>query len=799
MYVNVIVNIPYQKLDKTFSYFVPTGMENIIKVGDRVVVPFGRGDKLTDALVYEIVRENLDTSLKEIIYIIDKQYSFTKYQMSLLSMLRNLYASTYRRAYTTILPSAQSLVVNTNYIFKEAMFGYEKFDTVSAAKLLKLISKSKINHLLKSDKLEVSSSYSLKVKEKKSEYILPNFSSIDVVLADIPSRNKKVIRILKYVYSLKIVDYSELIKSTNSTRRDIETLIKKNYLKRDYDVEHSLDRKMLDRNTLNSSTKASAIEFSEEQRAIIRAYVDCKKQESPFRTLINGVTGSGKTEVYIELARRTIEEGKQVLILVPEIALTPQLINRIRMNLTDDIAVIHAHVSQVDKSVQYRKIKKSELKVVVGARSAAFAPFEDLGLVVIDESHESTYKSDTVPRYDVVELMMNMSLEHCFDIVLGSATSKLDHVVRAKKSGYEMLHMKKRATGATLPEVEIVDMLHSKIKLGDITETFYERLKDTFERGEKAIILHNRRGYSSYRQCVDCRTVEKCINCDVALSIENKTGKAVCRYCSYTIDSHDTCRVCSGDLRDVKPAVRSVLHDLEKLFPNEKFVAVDSLVTAKTVDYKKILDEFNAGKISALVGTQVIAKGLDFKDVTFAGVIRADMIFNSPDFTSSEKAFSLIYQLIGRAGRHKKVGRALIQTMDVDNRSLKYIADYDYYSFMSEENAIRKASVFPPYAKLYALKFTAELNVDALKVSERYYEFINKLIAEKQLKLMIYSPKPQFYMRIKNKYSYYVLIKNIGENHLKMVRILYNILVIDKYKVGSEKVNVSLDFSPSSI
>ncbi len=797
MYVNLIVDKSSKKLDKTFSYSVPSTMINSIEVGDRVVVPFGRGDNFIEALVYEICYDEPEFKLKDITAVLDKKYSFTKTQVALLKYLRILYGSSYQKAYSTILPSVQTLDIKTSYVVLDNLFNFQIYDKVKERDLKKLLKKNQINDLIKENKLEKKLDFSLKIKEKLTEYISPNFDDIALVLQDVPAKNVKVIRILKHVHSLKKIELSELKRSANCTARDIDNLIQKKYLvKTGIEKETNLlDYDIKPTGKLSSKT----FKLTDEQQEVLKKYDDLKKQSKPFRAVLNGVTGSGKTLVYIEMAKKAIERGQQVLILVPEIALTPQLIFKISASLTQKIAVLHTHISNANKAIEYKDIKSGKANVVVGARSAMFAPFKNLGLIVVDEAHETSYKSDFTPRYDSIELLMKLSEDYAIDLVIGSATSKLEHIVKAKNSSYLRLHMKKRVGVAKIPKIEIVDMVHSKMKLGDITETMYKRLDETFQKNERAIILHNRKGYSAYRQCKSCRNVEKCINCDVALTIENKKGKAVCKYCMYKIERYDSCSVCRGELFDVNPAVRSVLEDLQTLFKDRVFVAVDSLVTANTKKYKQILDDFENGKISALVGTQVIAKGLDFKDVTLACVLRADMLFNSPDFTAAEKAFSLIYQLIGRAGRHQKTGLALVQTMDVENRTLKYLSSYDYYSFISEENVIRKATGFPPYSRLYSIRFAAETDTLCFSQANRCFEFINRLFTEKNMKIMIYKPRAEYYSRIKNKYNYYLLIKNTGESHQKIVKILHNILVINKYNVVDERVNVALDFSPTTL
>ncbi len=799
MYVNLIVDSASKQPDKLFTYFADDRYE--LFIGDRVVVPFGRNDKATPALVYSILENKPDFSCKEILYVLDKKYSFSKSQLYLIYLLRLYYASTYWASYRLILPSQQDLLIIKKYrINEDELFQLNLGDVLNEKEIKKLLSKKDLDYLLKNKKIIQINNYELKVSKSKIEKIKVQFNNLEAALSKINKNATKQERILKYVHSCGEVEYRKLISACSCNRVDVMNLVKKNLLSLS-----SMDKPInLSRYSASNKKSKSFFKLSEEQEKVFDVFKKHKKENKsePFKALINGVTGSGKTRIYLEIVKEILKEGKQALFLLPEIALTPQLISSVSLELSDDVAVIHTHVSDKDKASYYENIKSGRIKLVVGARSALFAPFKDLGIIVIDESHERTYKSDQNPRYDATTLSMELSKLISCDIILGSATTSLEHFYISKKENYYHLYLSKRVGKSSLPEIYLIDMNESERldKKGErksqISKILYNKLSETFKKGEQAMILHNRKGYSSYRECMSCSHIEKCINCDVSMYVLSKSGDLLCRYCDYKIRGYNACSKCFEKLVDKDLALKSVQEEMEDIFPDKKFVSLDSDSTRKSEEYLSILNDFSLGKIDAILGTQVIAKGFDFENVTLAAVINADRILNSPDYSAAERAFALMYQLAGRAGRRKKKGRVYIQCRDVNHRALRYLLKNDYIGFLKEENELRKLANFPPYSNLIAVKISSEFDNLAKEQSLRIQSLLYDFSKKNKLKLIVYGVREQFYLRLKNKYNYYILIKNISEEYTKIVNLLYNVVVIDKYKIINKSVLVNLDFNP---
>ncbi len=792
MYLNVIIDSAAGQPDKLFTYFY--SKDKNLKLGDRLVVPFGKGSKPTPALLYSFLNEKPSFQCKEVLAVLPKKYSFSKSQLYLIYLLRLHYASTYRAAYRLILPSIQDLLVIKKYLVKTDSFLQYKFgDILSEREIKKILSKKQLKLAIDKNDLEELFEYDIKVSKPIIEYVRVLFDDLDSTLSEVKANAVKQMRILKYAFSHGEVEYRKLITACSCTRKDVMTLVKRGLIELfEEDKEVDVNKYF---NAVKSDVKLPAL--SEEQNTAYKKFKDHHlSSESPFKAIVNGVTGSGKTRLYFEMANDVLKAGKQVLFLLPEIALTPQILSSIYSSLSEDIAVIHTHVSERDKASYYNDIQSGKVKVVLGVRSALFAPFKDLGMIIIDESHEKTYKSDQSPRYDTIHLAMELAEYLPCDIVLGSATTSLEIFKRALAKKYHLVKLEKRIGGVALPEIFLIDMESSEKTTSQISEILYEKLLETFEKGEQAMILHNRRGYSSYRQCKACSHIEKCINCDISMAVSNKSGDLYCKYCDYKIPSYTVCSNCSESLIDRMPAVKSVEEEMKELFPDRKFVSVDSDSTRVSSEYLKTIEEFKAGKIDAILGTQVIAKGFDFDKVTMAAVINADQIFNSPDYSASETAFNLMYQLAGRAGRRSKQGKVYIQCLDSNHRSLTYLIDNDFYGFLKEEDELRRAALFPPYSKFISIRLVSEDDVLARNQARRINDLLRDFVIKNKLKVFVYGFREQFYLRIKNKYNYYVLLKNYGEEHKKIVKLLYNVCVANKYKMIDKNVSVSLDFNP---
>lgn len=565
------------------------------------------------------------------------------------------------------------------------------------------------------------------------------------------------------------------------SKSSVDTLIKKNilscYEKEVYRLE--------DENTVGSKK----YELTNDQKKVVEEVL--KDQEST-TYLLHGVTGSGKTEVYMELIDFYLKQGKEAIVLVPEISLTPQMVNRFKNRFGSKIAVLHSALSDGEKYDEYRKIIRGEVKIVIGARSAIFAPLKNIGIIVIDEEHTSTYKQDHNPKYSAIDIAIKRSKYHHCKVILGSATPRLEEYARAKKNVYKLLELPKRINNKELPKVEIVDMNEAikKSKSGFSLELI-QAIHETLDKEEQVILLLNRRGYSSFISCSSCGYVEKCPNCDISLTYHKTSNTLRCHYCGYGTKLNTVCPECKEEgLKQLGTGTEKIEEEITKLFDKARVVRMDFDTTSKKGAHEKIINDFRDKKYNILLGTQMIAKGLDFEDVTLVGVINADTSLNIPDFRSSEVTFQLLDQVAGRSGRASKKGRVIIQTFNKDHYAIKYAKDHDYIGFFNTEMMIRRQLSYPPY---YYITYVRVISKDYALASNEATKL--GAILRRELKdSIVLGPSVCNVFRVNNTYRFGIIIKYKKEKNL------YQTLeyMIDHYK-SNAKVKIDIDFNPNSL
>lgn len=486
----------------------------------------------------------------------------------------------------------------------------------------------------------------------------------------------------------------------------MNTLLKKDVLQETYKEKYRYEIK---------NSKASEKTLNEEQQ---RVYEKIKQAFHTNKTyLLHGVTGSGKTEVYIKLIKDVLKEGKTALVLVPEISLTPQLIERFTGVFQTNIAVLHSGLSDAEKYDEWRKILKEEVSIVIGARSASFAPLKNIGIFILDEEHSESYKQENNPRYHALDIILKRSEIHHAPVVLGSATPSLSTMARAHKKVFEYTYLSKRAKDSVLPEVYLVDMAEENKKSHPIISRLLEnKITEKIEKKEQVMILLNRRGYSTTLTCSNCGFTYRCPNCQITLTYHKKINQLRCHYCGYTKYYSSLCPNCHEEgLNDYGMGTEKLEEYLEKKFPMAKIIRMDRDTTAKKGMHEQIIEDFQNQKYDILLGTQMISKGLDFPNVTLVGILNADTTLNIPDYRSNEKTFALLSQTCGRAGRNTKKGEVVLQTFNPDNHIMKCVSKNDYFSFYKYEMNIRKTLKYPPFYYLANLIFKSK---DYEKVAE---------------------------------------------------------------------------------
>lgn len=509
--------------------------------------------------------------------------------------------------------------------------------------------------------------------------------------------------------------------------------------------------------------------------------------------LLHGVTGSGKTEVYMELIEKVLDSGKTSIVLVPEISLTPQMVSRFQNRFGDKIAALHSALSDGEKYDEWRRIVRGEASIVIGARSAIFAPLNNIGLIIIDEEHSDSYKqSDTNPRYSAKDIAIMRGEYYNCPVIMGSATPSLDVMARASKGVYKLLSLPNRVNGKALPLVKIIDM-NEKIRnsRGHFSDDLVNSISEKLEKGEQVILFLNRRGYSSFVTCKNCGYTFKCPNCDISLTYHKSSNTLRCHYCGYGTKVYDTCPECKEkSVNDLGVGTQKIEEELSNLFPQARVLRMDFDTTSRKGAHEEMIQSFKNLEYDILLGTQIVAKGLDFSNVTLVGVINADTSLNLPDFRSSENTFSLLSQVAGRSGRSEKTGEVIIQTFNPEHYAIQYAKKHDYLGFYNKEMEMRKILKYPPFYYLCYIKISGK---------DPNYIFgeankIKRSLERNLLNTNILGPSQCSIFKVNNIYRYGIILKYKKED--KLVEILEKIL--EHYKSDS-RIKIDIDFNPSQI
>lgn len=724
MYAKVIIEIGVKNVDKMFTYGVPDNMKEDIKVGCRVKVKFG--SMVLEGFVLELTNaiDKVDYELKEIIELVDEIPILNKEMLELGKKIQEITLCSLISAYQVMLPKALKASIKTNINTKLIRYA------VSNRKDMELIT------YIENTKYE-------KQREFLKELIVKKKIKVDKLESYLNTLEKN--GLIKFIYE---EDYRYKFNTNNSDNRVI----------------------------LNS-----------EQEVCVNKVVNSFGISKTF--LLYGVTGSGKTEVYMNIIEKAINNGMSAIMLVPEISLTPQIVERFALRFGDNIAILHSGLSDAEKYDEYRKITMGKVKIVVGARSAIFAPLTNIGIIIIDEEHTATYKQENHPRYHARDIAILRSKYHNCPIVLGSATPSLESFARAMNKNYELLVMKKRANNMVLPDVHIVDM-KEEIKRGNYTfsKLLIDKINEKISKGEQVILLLNRRGYSPLIKCSKCGEVEKCPNCDISLTYHKSSDSLRCHYCNYTKKCPSKCMKCgSTDIKGIGLGTEKLEQEIMNKFKT-RVIRMDADTTSRKGMHEKIIKEFGEGKYDILLGTQMIAKGLDFPKVTLVGVINADMSLCVPDFRSSERTFQLLSQVSGRAGRGKYPGEVIIQTFNPDHYSIRYAKNHDYLNFYKEEMAIRKQLNYSPYYFITLVRISCKDYEEGFKHANKIKDYLEKNLSSDTILL---GPTMASMFKINNIYNYQCIIKY--KKDLKLKDTLIN---IDNIYKTNNKVNVEIDVDP---
>lgn len=740
MYADIIIDITHEKLDKVFQYSIPSRLEGMLEVGTEVVVPFGRGNKETHGYVIAF-SEKTDydpVKIKEITGKAEESMAIEGKLVALAAWMKEHYGGTMIQSLKTVLPVKK----------KE------------------------------------------KIRQKRTVHLLLDEEAgkrqLDVYL----HKNQKArARLLAGLLDQPVQEYELLTKKLNVTGTVIRTLEEQKILTVEYED-------ML-RNPVDYQKKTGKqIVYTEEQERAIRTFVQDYQAGKRKTYLLYGITGSGKTEVYMEMIEQIVKMGKQAIVLIPEIALTYQTVMRFYGRFGDRVSILNSRLSPGERFDQLERIRRGEVDVMIGPRSALFTPFSDLGLIVIDEEQESAYKSEQVPRYHARETAVARATMEGASVVLGSATPSVDAYFKAKQGEYTLLELTRRAKGQNLASVYTVDM-REELKKGNrsiISDRLKELIEDRLQKHQQIMLFLNRRGYAGFVSCRSCGYVVKCPHCDVSLSA-HRGGKLVCHYCGYETKQMNRCPECgSGYIGGFKAGTQQIEELIKRMFPQAGVLRMDLDTTKSKDGHEKILAAFANHEADILIGTQMIVKGHDFPEVTLVGVLAADLSLYSNDYQSAERTFQLLTQAAGRAGRGSAGGEVVIQTYSPEHYSIQRAAAQDYDGFYEEEINYRSLMGYPPVHQLLAVWMSGSEEEHLKKAAGYLKEFTERL--NRQKKLAIIGPTAPFIEKVNDRYRQLIYIKSEEYKFLIEAKDLMEQYI--EMNSGFRSLRIQFDFNPMS-
>ena len=738
MYADIIVDITHEKLDKVFQYRIPSHLEGMLKVGMEVVVPFGMGNKEIKGYVtgFSERAEYAPEKMKEVLKIAEESVAIESKLVALAAWMKESYGGTMIQALKTVLPIKK----------KE------------------------------------------KAKEKqKVRLLLPEAEGKEKLELYLHKNQKARARLLAALLDQPEQDYDFLIHKLNLTRSVVRALEEQKVL--------ALESEQVYRNPVIYQQKAQKeIIYTEEQQAAIRTFSKDYEQGIRKTYLLYGVTGSGKTEVYMEMIDKVLSEGRQAIVLIPEIALTYQTVMRFYTRFGGRVSILNSRMSQGERYDQMERVKKGEVDIMIGPRSALFTPFERLGLIVIDEEHEPTYKSEQVPRFHARETAIERARMEGASVVLGSATPSLEAFYACECGRYQMLRLRNRTGKQALPEVYVADM-REELKHGNrsiLSDRLKVLMQDRLEKKEQIMLFLNRRGYVS---CRACGYVVKCPHCDVSLSV-HRGGKMVCHYCGYETQTVKNCPVCGSPYIGGFRAGTQQIEDLVKReFPQARVLRMDMDTTKNKGGHEKILAKFADEEADIMIGTQMIVKGHDFPNVTLVGVLAADMSLYSDDYRSGERTFQLLTQAAGRAGRGRRPGEVIIQTYSPDHYSIRMAARQDYEGFYEKEMNYRDLMGYPPASQLMAVLMTGSDENKLTTAAEYLKKYAIRVSADGEVQVI--GPASPSVGKVNDVYRKVIYLKS--EEYQVLVRIKNHMERYIEINRGFANMRIQFDFNPMNI
>lgn len=740
MIAKVVFNNKEHNIDRFFDYIIPENLEGIIKPGVRVNVPLGKSNKTVKGIVVGLSEKSEFPELKFIKSYVDKNPVCSEKMINLCLWIKKKYFCSFYQALRLVVPPGMEAGM----------------------------------------------------KSKTERYISLILSEDEYNEADLALKKRNAKNMISALSCLKdhgTMSVSSLYETAGVNSATISSLLKKGYIKTE---ERIVERYAYDKALIKTS---SAYKPTEEQKKVID-YLNSKIiAGEPDKILIRGVTGSGKTEVFLQAIETVIKQGKNAIMLVPEISLTPQMVERFVGRFGDFVAVIHSRLSYGERFDEWKKISEGRVRVVVGARSAVFAPFDNVGIIIMDEEHENSYKSDYSPKYHAADVALKRAEMDKAVLLLASATPSVSDYYKAKIGEYKLFEMHKRYNEMALPKVKIVDMrgeLFNNKNRSPLSFVLQREIRKNLENKSKTILFLNRRGYSTFVSCRECGYVVMCPECSIALTYHKKNNNLVCHYCGFTMENINTCPECSSKyIRYFGTGTQKVEEELRRLFPQAVTMRMDFDTTSKKGGHEKVLADFaKSGDI--LLGTQMVTKGLDFHDVTLVGILAADTSLCMDDYRAAERSFSLFTQVCGRAGRGDIPGRAVIQTYQPYNPIIKYAAMQNYELFFEEEIKSRKRLYYPPFCHIVCIMTTGEDEKEVLTRINEIGKEIKAFSKDYEGRIDLIEPQPAPISKIKNQYRYRIVLKIDNVDNINKLLESLN----DRYSSDKNRIFLSIDVNP---
>ena len=827
--VKVFLRKALPSFDRVYTYIIPEKFQKEVNVGRRVLVPFGRGNRLEEAFIFSLIQESESIKInrsktKEIQAVLDQEPLLSKSQLRLIAQMKQLYTCTYGQAASCILPSGFNLqlaeIVTITPLgieklpeeFLRDFFKLSKTPETSTEQeklkqsiqlddlLLNSYKRQDLFSWAKAGFLEINPASDQKIKRKSNEYVsLINYDEANFLLEEHSLGSIQQELAIEYLLQEGECPVIELLEACNIKRGSIKTLEKKNLVELSH-KEISIDEiklDLFDPNLLPKNIKKlTDSDLSLGQKNAINTIKSAINSSRSEEFLLHGITGSGKTEVYIRLCKTVLEKGQKALVLVPEIGLTPQMLGNFNAHFPGQITVLHSGLSQRERFDRWEKIRADKVNLLIGVRSAVFAPLKNLGLIIIDEEQEDSYISDMIPYYDARTIArLRMLNENC-SLLLGSATPNLETYHRSSINKSTLLTIKERAGQARLPEAEIIDLSRdwNHDTAGILSKRLVREIQETLNRKEQVLIFMNRRGFASTYLCKNCGESIKCLSCSVGMTYHKDKQLLICHYCGASEKLPELCPECNSNEIILYGCGTQRLEQIcKQLFPETLIIRMDQDTSRNAKHQAELLQTFRENESGILIGTQMIAKGHDFPRITLAAILSTDQMISRNNFRAAENTFQLITQAAGRAGRSERPAKVFIQAFNVDHYAIKTSAAQDYEAFLKEELNFRESLNYPPFSNLAYINVSSESNEIAKTAANKLYNTINNIKETQNLSnLKVLKAAPALMHKLQNRWRWSIVMKADGERPLELLSRLWQKLSLLKLE-GDVKITFRLD------